>query len=374
MNWRTLVPLLLLACKAPGGGDTDGAGNGDSGTVGDAPHIDAVDPAWDTTLGGAEITLTGSFQAGVSVRVGGVEAEVRSAQPSSGTLVFYAPPAEFPGTVAVMIDDPGGTATLPDGFTYYQESSGKAGLVGTLLWLQQVGGYWGSDPVSSGYAYLAPVEPLAYDWPLRFAPAIDTCASDQSYAYAPTLTALDPGRGSTVTLSGAAGALDLPWDPATLQFVKDDLTDAALPPASDYALSGFTLANPAFPDYSLPLLTGIPDSFAVTNPAISGDTPPRVSESFDVTWGGGTAGDGVFLTLHLYTEDQKAYQETVTCQVTDDGAFTVPAGLWSTGWVSGRQLDLFVTRWRGSDATVPYTGADVAVIGEHQLYGAAFTK
>jgi hypothetical protein len=65
--------------------------------------------------------------------------------------------------------------------------------------------------------------------------------------------------------------------------------------------------------------------------------------------------------------------ETVTCTLRDDGAFNVPSGTFK-GWATGRQLNIFVSRYKLADATIAYNNAATAVLGQYVIYGAAFTK
>lgn len=369
-----LLALAALGCEDPAGGRTDtaGASGQDSGAF--APAITSIDPAWDTTAGGAQVTLRGTFRADAAVRVGGAEAELRSVQPETGTLVFYAPPAELPGVVSVVLESGGGTAALTDGFTYYADGTGKIGLVGNVTWEEQVGDYWGVAAFNAGRVSLMPVEPTEFSWTDLYAPAVDTCVSSLDRDDPADLAVRDPGEGSVAHLAADTLALDAVWSPRDLAFVAEDLDDAAMPPAQTWDLTGFTLATAAWPAWSAPALIAPPVAFGVITPAIAGATPPRVAESFPLTWTADAPGDAVFVTLGLYNASASAYQEKVTCWLADDGAFTVPAGLWKGGWAADRQLDLFVSRVILGGAPISFDHSEAAVLGEYQVYGAAFTK
>jgi hypothetical protein len=82
------------------------------------PGIAHVSPPTGLIGGGAQITVTGTgFAAGAtSVTVGGSEAS--SVNVSSPTLLTAVVPAGAPGPVTVAVTTAGGTATLPDAFTY----------------------------------------------------------------------------------------------------------------------------------------------------------------------------------------------------------------------------------------------------------------
>ncbi|MFF7234564.1 IPT/TIG domain-containing protein, partial [Streptomyces sioyaensis] len=81
-----------------------------------APTVTGIVPTSGTTLGGTAVTITGTNLAGTTgVTIGG--------QPATGVIAtatqitaFTPPGAAGPATVTVTT--PGGTASLPNGFTY----------------------------------------------------------------------------------------------------------------------------------------------------------------------------------------------------------------------------------------------------------------
>jgi IPT/TIG domain len=82
-----------------------------------APTIDAVTPASGGAAGGDSLVISGShFEVGMTATIGG--APVANGQYSSLVQFDCQSPSGTPGTADVSVTTPGGTATLPGGFTY----------------------------------------------------------------------------------------------------------------------------------------------------------------------------------------------------------------------------------------------------------------
>jgi hypothetical protein len=79
------------------------------------------------------------------------------------------------------------------------------------------------------------------------------------------------------------------------------------------------------------------------------------------------------LSLDLYDAADSAIVEAVTCVVQDDGAFTVPASVW-TGWEPGRSLVVVLGRVQESVATLPYNNSTSGMVGIYQELGVAITE
>ena len=358
-------------------GDTDTDTDADTDTDTDAdiqPEIESIEPTWGTTAGGTEVTLYGVFDDDASVRVGGVEAELLTVLPKKGKLTFLTPEAGDEGTVNVVLDSAGETAKLEDAFTYYLDGTGLAGLIGAVSWTDQVGDYWASAPSDSGYAWLIPVVPAEFDWGRVYANALDTCESDQSYSYAPSLTSYDLGNGATASLASGAKTIDLTWDSAGGQLVRETVVAGQFAAGSSYDLTELVPSNDSIPEYAVAGAVDTPAAFTVAAPNITGAAPPQVSKTMAVSWSGGAAADGVFISLGLVNSGGSAYQETVSCHVRDDGSFNIPSGAFETSGPVDRQINIFVSRYKVASATIPYNGADVMVLGEYTVFGAGFTK
>ena len=353
--------------------DTDSDTDTDTDADADAPAIDSIDPTSGATAGGTVVTLYGTFEDDVTVRVGGADAEVTDVHPRKGTLTFVTPASAAAGTVNVVIESGGQTAKLVDGFTYVEDGTGKVGMVGSVTWFDQVGDYWSGGAVDRGSVLLTPTTLGEWDWNQSYSPTLDTCASDQTYSYTTSLSVLDVGASSKATLQGGGNTFTANWNTTYLGYYNNALTSGDISAGRTVSLVNATSSNGAFSDFSVPDLVAIPGAFAVTAPPISGTSPPLVSKSFTLSWGG-SGGDGLLVSLGMVNSSGSDYQEVVTCALRDDGSFIVPSSAFTLGWPTDRELDIYVSRYTLSTATLPYNNADAAVIGEYTVFGAAFTK
>ncbi len=356
--------------------DTDPDADTDADTDSDIiPEIDSIDPDWGTTIGGIEVTLLGTFADDASIRVGGNEADLKTVQSNRGKLVFYTPEADSEGTVNIVLDSNDQTAKLDDAFTYYQDGTGKVGLIGAVTWVDQVGTYWGGATTDYGYAYLSPAEPGEWDWGLSYSGSLDTCTSNQSsYSYEPDIVGFPVDSGSSATLDSGSKSMRLPWNAGYGVFLVENLTAGEVGAGATYDLSDLSLTNDAFPEYTATDVVSIPASFTVSTPAIGGGVVLEVSRGFSLAWSGGSAADGVIVTLNMWNSAGNDYQETVYCHLRDDQGFNTPTSVWELGWPSGRQIDILVARYTVNPGIIPYNNASTAILGEYVVYGAAFTK
>ena len=390
-----LLPSLLVGCgfglgpNTPDGllwAYTDTAADADADTDADSdadadadlvdPELDSVDPDRGSTDGGLEVVLYGQFNDDASVRVGGVEAEIKSVQPVRGELHFYTPEAGEAGVVNIVLDSNDETAKLTDGFTYYTEGAGLPGMVGSLEWVEMVGDYW-DTPTDKGTAFFYPIMPAEFEWGLVYAPGVDDCSSDDSsdtYDYAPSLTAYELGSGSRASLDAAGKTIDFSWD-NTYGFYNGNVVASEFAAGATYDLTEFDPANTdEVSSFTMTDLVRTPASFTVNVPNITGAAPPLVSRTMSIAWSGGAAADGVFVILGLVNSAGDAFQETVTCHVEDDGAFNVPSDAFKTSWPVNRQLNIQISRYKLASGTIPYDSSESAVIGQYTVFGAGFTK
>ena len=79
------------------------------------PTAAGILPVSGVTTGGTPFVITGTNLTGATVTFGGAPATVVA---SSGTQVFGLTPPHTAGNVPVVVTTPGGTATVPGGFTY----------------------------------------------------------------------------------------------------------------------------------------------------------------------------------------------------------------------------------------------------------------
>lgn len=82
------------------------------------PTIAGLSPVTGTTAGGTEVTIAGSsLDTTTGVTFGGVAAAIVS-RASNGSAIVVTAPAHAPGQANVVVTNPSGSATLPNGFTY----------------------------------------------------------------------------------------------------------------------------------------------------------------------------------------------------------------------------------------------------------------
>ena len=112
------------------------------------PTILSVSPATGPLRGGTQVTIRGiNFVAPVSVSFGGTPA-TNLILNSAGQITVTAPGRSSYGTVSIDVTAPGGTASVPNAFTYAVPRGSGLELV------SQLGGLFHAIAVRSGYAYV----------------------------------------------------------------------------------------------------------------------------------------------------------------------------------------------------------------------------
>jgi large repetitive protein len=193
------------------------------------PSLTDVSPNEGPSTGGQSVTLTGTnFRSGMPVRFGGTLASLASVHPS-GTLATVTTPAHLAGVVAVSVTTPGGSASLPTGYTYVDaptltavapQVGPTAGgqsvtLMGTgfrtdmQVWFGGDLATLGSvDPAGTSATVTTPAHAaIVVDVAVMTPGGSDTLHGGYTYVVAPTLTAVSPGNGPTaggtsVTITG----------------------------------------------------------------------------------------------------------------------------------------------------------------------------
>ena len=353
-------------------GDGDGDGDTDSDTDADITvKVDGITPAYGTTAGGTDVLIEGQFLNDVSVRFGGVEADILSVDESAGEVRVRTPEQAGEGAVAVVVASGSDTKTVDDGFVYYEDGTGQVGIIGELGWTDVVGGYWGGTPVDYGSSWFFLSGPTDFDWGDFYASSTDLCESE--YVWPGTVDSYyDPGRGSTATFESGSKAVNYTWNDTDVVFESGDLAAANTSFGGSYDLTAFAPTN-ALPSFVISDVTTLPDAFTINAPPITGTLVPYISSAFTLAWTGGTAGDGIAVTMYIRNAAGTAIDEMVTCHLRDDGGFNVPSSVWSR-WAVDRQLDIFVARYVVGSGTVPFNNSDSQVMGEYVVYGAGFTR
>jgi len=317
------------------------------------------------------VTINGGpFDASSSVHFGTSTATVTSQ--SATSLVVTSPSYTSEGPVDVKVTTSSGSNTSPSGFTYYEDGTGKAGVVGAIEWYEYAGSYWSGITESFGAAwatFIIPDDFEIYEW--LVAPSLDTCVSD--YTSASKVYVYDLGI-SALTLTGPAGStLSLPWDSSSYLFQDSDLNSSGQYYANgSYDLDEVT-GSSIFPDFELSSFVETPSSFNISSPSITGSSVASLSRGqLSFSWTG-SDGDYVMIQMSLYNNAGTGYDEVVTCAVADDGSFTVPSSTW-TNWSANRQVTVLFGRAKKSSVTLPFNNAEDRVVGLHWLIAAFFSQ
>jgi hypothetical protein len=344
--------------------DTDSDTDPDTDTDADLLRVSSVSPAYGTTAGGAEVVITGGpFDNTAAIRFGTAVATRISV--SSNEIVVTTPRQSAEGQVDVSVETSSGSGTLTSGFTYYEDGTGKVGIVGSMDWFHTVGTYWSSTPTDTGSAlfFLSVPATLQY-WEL-FAPTLDSCRSE--YSYSGSISYYEPALANAALSIPTGGTLTLPWDAAQGAFYDPVINSAQFVQGGTYDLQSMT--PDGFPTFAVPDVLTVPSSFTVTGPNIAGSTPPNITRSaFNISWTG-SGGDAI--VLYLGKRDSTGatpWDELVTCAVRDDGSFTVPSSTFSS-WTTGRYVDIVVGRMKLPTGTIPYNNADSGFAGIYWVWG-----
>ena len=112
------------------------------------------------------------------------------------------------------------------------------------------------------------------------------------------------------------------------------------------------------------------------SPNIAGSVPPTISNGFALTWSGTSraANSYVIVQMGKFNAAGDAFEEFVTCAFSDDGTATIPVNVFTTGWVSNRQVNLFVGNYRTSGTFIPELGGISEVAGMYSIAGATFMQ
>jgi len=251
---------------------------------------------------------------------------------------------------------------LTSGFTYYEDGTGKLGILGQMEWYYFVGSYWSQTDEGNASFFLSTPTDMEF-WEF-YARSLDSCESE--YVYSGSIYYYEPAL-SRATLTGPTGStLAFPWDATNGQFAMTTLSSANYIQGGSYDLD--PIEPDGFPLFDVPNVLRLPSSFNVTAPAISGSAPPRVQRSsFNLQWSG-SGGDAMLAILAMEDAAGTGFSETVTCAMRDDGSYSVPSTAW-TSWAANRYIHILVGRLVMPSGTVPYNNADSGFAGIYWVYG-----
>lgn len=348
---------------------TDGT-DGTDGSSGfgseDKAAVDDVYPNHGSTVGGTEVTILGGpFESNAIVWFGDTQAWVSSF--SEYELIVDSPP-QLDGVVNVVVEQSGKRSKMADAFRYWEDGSGKAGVLGQVSWYRYVGNYWADDPVPYGFASLFFITPASLQYWELFAPTMDSCAGEDFQYNGLDVLQPDVDQFTLETTGAADIELDLSQDYMGL-YLSPELTQADY--AANVAYSLISDGTTAFPAFEVSAAVNVGTAVNLTTPNVNNSSPPTVRRnSFDLTW---TAGDGDFVLAALYQWNASTVVETVHCVMEDDGSFRVPSDAW-TGWNSGRQMSIEIGRAQRGSGELPYNNGRSEATGMNWIVGAATQK
>lgn len=363
------------------GGSGSGSGSGGSGgSGGDGEPIDvtSISPAWGLSTGGDEATVSGGpFDSSTVISIGSTESTVVTRGTTS--MVVKTPAytritaGEGKATVNVLAEnDDGGEGRLDDGFTYYEDASKKAGLIGAIHWNHYVGSYWsgGGDYGSAELIFTTPPADIHY-WNL-YGDALDGC-QDDSYNITDSygdIYVYDQGVSSLTLVPASGTRTTLYLDAKTGTYANDaDLATGQVPQGTrlDLDTVNGTFAPEAF---SVTGFGKTASSFSVSTPNISGSSLQNFNQSsFNVSWSGGSSGD-VVLIISYTTNSSGTVGDSVYCLARDDGSFQIPYSAWARAWTRGNYVYLLVGRAVESAGTLPYNNGETRFAGIYWNIGA----
>ncbi|MBN2798078.1 MAG: IPT/TIG domain-containing protein [Deltaproteobacteria bacterium] len=354
--------------------DTDTDTDTDSDTDVEPASITGLTPAWGSTLGGAEVRISGGpFDSSAQVhfvrdgaRVAGTVLTANSSEVRVRTPAWTAEA----GPVGVEVQTLTHYGEAADAFRYFLDGTGKTGALGALERYEMIGSYWTPQSWVSAQAFF--IEPWVMDWgSLLYAPGMDQCRSEYGiHADWDAIGVYDPQLSALVISSTSGGSVrmtpdaDASWiygaEPALSTFVH----------STSYRLEPTTGGAGSWPEFSLDPLVVTPPALSVYEPDMGGSEGPDIVQSaFDLRWSPSGARDYVLVDLFRY--NGSAIVEEVTCKVVDDGTFRVPSSVW-TGWSSGSQMSVYLGRASEGSATLPYNNARAGFVAVTWVVGAGW--
>lgn len=348
-------------------GDSDSDADSDADADADVITLDTVTPNYDSTLGGAELIITGGpFDSSAKVYFGGVEGSVVEAL--AGRITAEVPP-NTEGIASVRVKTNTGDGTLPDAFTYWQDGTGKAGALGEFVWMQSVGSYWSS--FEEGYAFFLFVEPQDVSWwEVWYTNSLDSCEAE---GFSPTALGstyyYDPGVSSARVSPSSGSNINLTWDGSALY---DAGTLSSSFSSGAYTLKAMTGGD--FPAEDVPNFFQSAAASTLSSPSMAGSSPPLVSKNHTFTWNSASiTADWITIVMQLLNSGATAADQTVTCIARNDGSFNIDGTKWTT-WPTNRQVNIYFGPTREASGVLPWNNSEARIAGTWFMVGAGFSK
>ena len=356
-----------------GSGSGGSGGDGSDGTGDDGGSIEFdlndVDPNHGTNAGGTVVSISGGpFDPYAEVFFGGEPATIQYL--AQDRIEVIAPATAAEGPVDIVVESDMGAGQMAGGFTYWADATGQYGALGFVSFTKQVGSYWSSTPgPGEGQALVYFTEPIETAWFEFYAPSLDTCRKEGTYAPSVTITTIDPGV-STITLRpDFRPIVSLEWDPSTTAYSNDGLTDTTYEPSSSWAL--ITPAGSTLPEIELSDFAQTPSAPVLTSPSITGTSAPSIDRFHFLNWSPSGA-DWMLITLTKMDSSGSNVDEIVHCVAEDDGSFTVDGSQFAS-WSSGRIVYINFNAVIEASGILPWNQAGSQVVGMYGVLGAGFS-
>ena len=68
-----------------------------------------------------------------------------------------------------------------------------------------------------------------------------------------------------------------------------------------------------------------------------------------------------------------SYADMIQCMVVDDGSFTAQGELFSQ-WISGRQIDIFFSRYVEHEVILPHNNSTGRMVGSYMQFGSGIAQ
>lgn len=323
-----------------------------------APVLQSVAPAFGPQGGGTEVVLQGAdFASDAVVYIGDVAVATDWVDPT--TLRFTTPQTAQLGTVSVSVVQAGGESILSAGFHLLEleDATGMVGLLGAVQWFEYTGAELGGLNDAGVAQVWLPRNTTSERYLDLFAPGTDVCA--RNHFQVDSSDGVDLSSGTFDLVDGSGSTVDLPWmaDASRLDqvFAPGELTLGTTHDLSIHGLWGLD-------DFSMEGVVALPPSLAVDSDLFSRRSTPWVTED-DLTfaWPTGTSDAVVVYLAHVDRFDDTLV-ETVSCLLSDSGAFTVPSTVWRD-WQYGDWLYVYVGSALENTVPVPLNNGTSSVAG-----------
>ncbi len=307
----------------------------------------------------------------LTVIFGGESAEIISID---GTSLTVRTPSAIEGAADVVVSSGGGSATLEDGYWFWEDATGAYGTIGDVTYYEYQGDLARLGYVDSTLVDIRVVNGSVDDFSAQYSAENDAC---QLGARENTTAQLDLQTPDIQLQTGGGQAHSVLYDAESTGYAGE-LPEGAATNGIIYKMLPFDGAG-AFPAFGIDPIADLAGAFAVDVPNFSqarlfsdsvGEDVGR--DSFNVEWSQPDAADYVIIELVRWgpnaSNTEWEIAETASCVAEDDGRFRIPGSVW-TQWSLGAPLDVYVSRVRTTETVLPHNNAINGVVGRSLVGG-----